>query len=237
MSNLFAFGCSFTHGYGLPDVVQYMTGNEIYPTKFGKNYNFGSKLAWPQLLANKLNFECYNYGCCGASGKEVVRLFTQCLQHNMISNKDTVAILWPTFSRTGIFENDPLSNSSDTNLITNRIWADSGEGRSKVFYYSYYNEYDFAIQRWQEIILVDLLCKERGINCYHSTINKELTPAEVGLESITKNMNIDFIQVGSTKGRESPFIVDAAADGKHHGPKSNELIASKWFSFIKGINK
>jgi len=209
-----------------------MNGKEIYPTKFGKNYNFGSKFAWPQLLANKLNLECYNYGCCGANGKEVVWLITQCLQHNMIFNKDTVAILWPAFSRTGIFENDPLHIHSDDARITNRIWADKGDKRSKVFYYSYYNEYDFAIQRWQEIILVDLLCKERGINCYHSTHNKELTPAEVGLKSITKNMNIDFMQVDT-----SPFLVDAAADGMHHGPKSNELIASKWFNFIKGINK
>jgi hypothetical protein len=229
MSNLFAFGCSHTYGYGLPDVVQYMTGKEIYPTKFGKNYNFGSKFAWPQLLANKLNLECYNYGCCGANGKEVVWLITQCLQHNMIFNKDTVAILWPAFSRTGIFENDPLCNPS-SQVITNRIWADKGNKRSKVFYYSYYNEYDFAIQRWQEIILVDLLCKERGINCYHSTYNKELTPAEVGLKSITKNMNIDFMQ-------GSPWSVDFSADGKHHGPKSNELLASKWFNFIKGISK
>ena len=60
MTNLFAFGCSHTFGYALPDVVQYMDTHqgEIYPNKFGKNYNFGSKYSWTQILAQKLNLEC-----------------------------------------------------------------------------------------------------------------------------------------------------------------------------------
>lgn len=225
-TNLFAFGCSHTYGYGLPDVVQYMNSKEIYPTKFGENYNFGSKLAWPQLLADKLNLTCYNYGCCGANSKEVVWIFTQCLQHNMISNRDTVTILWPAFARTGIFHYDGC-------VPSDRQWLDKLDKKDTVFYTDYYDEYDFAIQRWREIILVDLICKERGINCYHGLVNKELTPKEVGLESLTKNMNIDFTPMDAP-GNSSSWIIDKALDGDHHGVGSHKLIADKWNTFIKG---
>jgi len=193
-SNLFAFGCSHTFGYGLPDDEMMLISNKgaqqffepTLPITFGKKYNYGSKLAWPQHLADKLNLTCYNYGFCGANSKEVVWIFTQCLQHNLISNGDTVTILWPAFTRTGIFHYNP-DNILFVDIPSDRQWLH----KNNVFYTDYYDEYDFAIQRWREIILVDLLCKERGINCYHGLVNKELTPKEVGLESITKNMKID----------------------------------------------
>ncbi len=71
-----------------------------------------------------------------------------------------------------------------------------------------------------------MLCKERGINCYHGLVNKELTPKEVELESLTKNMNIDFTPM------DAP--IDKALDGEHHGVGSHKLIADKWNTFIKG---
>ena len=233
MTNLFAFGCSHTFGYALPDVVQYMEEHqgEIYPNKFGKNYNFGSKYSWTQILAKKLNMECYNYGCCGANSKEVVWYFTQCLNHNMISKGDTVVILWPGFQRTGIFYNrqhDDLTSSP-----SRRMWHSSTtDKKANVFFYQYYDEYDFALQRWREIILVDLLCKERGINCYHNLTGEELSPKDVELDLITKNMNIDFVPLDYKPGFSPPWIVDTAHDGAHFGVESQKLIADKWYKFI-----
>ena len=232
MNNLFAFGCSHTFGYGLRDVIPYMDYYEDWDksTDFEDNYTFASKLAWPQILANKLKLKCHNYGYCGASSKEVVRIFTQCLQRNKILTNDTVTILWPAFLRTGIFH-----KSKTLNCRSERLWPSAKDKKSAEFFFHYYDEYDFAIQRWQEIILVDLLCKDRGINCYHTLVNEELHPKEVELDQITKNMNIDYIPIESPR-LSSNWIVDKARDGMHYGVESHKLIANKWHTFITSIN-
>lgn len=232
-NRLFAFGCSHTFGYALPDVVQYMQEHqgEIYPTKFGKNHSFGSRYAWPQVLAKRLNLECYNYGCCGASGTETVWLFTQCLQHDMISAGDTVVVQWPSFQRTGIFYQE--TGTERTGTPSRRFWPGNLEDKkATVFYYDYYDEYDFAVQRWREIILVDLVCQARGIRCYHMLVNEELGPEAVELETLTQNIKIDFVPIDYNPGDSPPWIVDTARDGHHYGVESHKLIADKWEKFI-----
>ena len=60
MPRLLTFGCSYTFGHGLPDVHQ------------NENNSKPSIHAWPNLLANKLNYECYNYGKIGAGNYEIL---------------------------------------------------------------------------------------------------------------------------------------------------------------------
>ena len=51
MTKLVAFGCSFTYGTALPDVTDTKCSN----------------MAWPALVAEKMNIEHINLGVPGAS--------------------------------------------------------------------------------------------------------------------------------------------------------------------------
>lgn len=59
---LIAFGCSHTYGVGLKDCWLDIGGPGDLPP---------SKLAWPQLMANKLNIECINASKWGSSNREI----------------------------------------------------------------------------------------------------------------------------------------------------------------------
>jgi len=79
MSRLIAFGCSHTYGVGLPDCY-----------KLGKTLGTPSKLSWPQLVANELNYECVNLSEPGSSNK---RITYNVSKFNFLST-DLVMILW-----------------------------------------------------------------------------------------------------------------------------------------------
>jgi hypothetical protein len=92
MGRLIAFGCSYTYGHALTDC-------------FIPPYNAGyepSKLAYPQLIADKLNFECVNKGQCGASNKEI---WYNAVNFNYNSG-DTIILHWTFPDRTAIINDD-----------------------------------------------------------------------------------------------------------------------------------
>ena len=57
MQRLVTFGCSLTQG-------------QFLDTDSPSDQSY-SKLAWPYLLANKLNLKCYNAGINGSSAKKI----------------------------------------------------------------------------------------------------------------------------------------------------------------------
>ena len=59
--NVVILGCSHTYGVGLKDCWLDVGGPGDLPP---------SKLAWPQLMANKLNIECINASKWGSSNRE-----------------------------------------------------------------------------------------------------------------------------------------------------------------------
>jgi len=63
MSRLLTFGCSFVHGWGLPD---------IYPHEKNSSFPEPSKLSWPTLLAKKLKKECVNFGSPGLGNMAIL---------------------------------------------------------------------------------------------------------------------------------------------------------------------
>jgi hypothetical protein len=69
MSKLWAFGDSFTWGYGCKET------NDIesigYLEKF-KNYLDKSKLIWPELIGSRINLEVSNYARCGATNDYIL---------------------------------------------------------------------------------------------------------------------------------------------------------------------
>lgn len=89
MSRLVTFGCSFVYGHGLPDCF-------TEPSHYGPN---PSKFAWPQLLADKLGYECVNLAR-PASGN--FRIFMSIL-NTEFQPGDLVITAWSFFTRFDIY--------------------------------------------------------------------------------------------------------------------------------------
>lgn len=92
MPRLVTFGCSYTFGHGLPDVVDSKTP---------------SKYAWPNVLAKKLNYECLNLAVPGSGNREI--LFK--ILNTKFLKDDLVLISYSYFSRFNCLVNlDKLNN-------------------------------------------------------------------------------------------------------------------------------
>ena len=96
---LIAFGCSNTYGQGLPDIWDFENNTPVENSD-------PSKLAWPQILADKLGIECINLGVPGASNKEIwwnaITCTTRMNNHKSIwhyEKTDIVVINWSFLPR------------------------------------------------------------------------------------------------------------------------------------------
>lgn len=99
---LITFGCSFTHGIGL-DGGGFMD-HEYYrsPQDAIQKIKSASNLAWPHLLADKLNLECVNLGRGGSSPKFVFQM----IKEFQFQPSDTVVIQWPNSHRKVVWANE-----------------------------------------------------------------------------------------------------------------------------------
>jgi|TARA_B110000908_G_scaffold93082_1_gene110274 hypothetical protein len=131
-----AFGCSYTYGHGLPDCLD----NDGHP---GPN---DSKLAFPALVAKKLECEYVNLGKSGNSNKEI---WNDILNFKF-QDDDIVIITWTYYSRFCIIKSN----------TTQRInpWNE----RDKPFYMNYSNRND---------MLLDFYTRLNHINTYLQTKN------------------------------------------------------------------
>ena len=119
---LIAFGCSNTFGQFLPDVW-----NE--ETELPIDDEGPSQFAWPQILADKLNLKCCNFGEPGISNKEI--------WYNIVNGEsffeidDIVIICWTYSDRNCIIKSKEIKQL--------RYWDTLDvESRS---YYKYIHDY------------------------------------------------------------------------------------------------
>lgn len=92
---LIAFGCSHTYGVGLEDCWIEEGGPGDLPP---------SKLAWPQLMANKLGIQCVNASKWGSSNREIWHRIT-----NFEFEKDDLIIAqWTYANRDCIIKEDNI---------------------------------------------------------------------------------------------------------------------------------
>jgi lysophospholipase L1-like esterase len=145
MARLIAFGCSMTYGDGLPD---------IYP-KHAKP----SRLAWPQLLADKLGLECVNCGMSGSSNKKI--------WHDILNFKfapdDTVVVLWSYTDRTTVYKSKSNYLGISPGIIDSNPLVE-------MFYKNFYSEYDVELNTRLYINQANAFLKNRGLNKYNLLI-------------------------------------------------------------------
>jgi hypothetical protein len=126
---ILAIGCSFTYGMELPDCP---------PSTFyvGKD---ASKLAYPALLANKLNAELTNLSLPGGSNS---RTFRVAMDESTKKQYDLVICQWTDISRLDI-----RYNQNDFPVTANSRWLDRDFPWIKEYFKNHYDD-SHSYQTW-----------------------------------------------------------------------------------------
>jgi hypothetical protein len=134
MTTLHTFGCSITQGFALPDVVKPVCDSQGQPLTSEQIQQQGlvvrwedfhlyaaSQLAWPQVLADRLNIPVINHARRGACFQQIAR---QCAVAS-IQSSDIVVVMWTYLSRISFQwparTSVPLANIVDTGSWRTKI--------------------------------------------------------------------------------------------------------------------
>jgi hypothetical protein len=180
---IIAFGCSYTYGHGLPDCLdddKVTQGSEP------------SKLAFPSLLANKLNYKCINLGKSGNSNKEI--------WHDILNFKfqqnDIAIITWTYFSRFCIIKSD--------NIRRINPWKEE----EKLFYMNYSNRHDMILDFYARLNHVNLYLNNTDVKNYNFVI--EYPDMEIPVWNQTTVLG-KFEMLGKAEDNCHPDIISHAA--------------------------
>jgi hypothetical protein len=208
MTRLVAFGCSHTYGMGLPDCF-----NRV--TKFAGEHP--SKLAWPELLANKLGVESVNLSRPGNSCKRI--------WHDVISTEltdlDTVVILWTHPSRWCVFKENTEAEDIAHYLET---------PTTNTYYRLFHNHHDSNVDLNLRMSHVSLYLNFSGIENYH-LIYKPNGYQKLDFNSATTldlPYSLNDLKLSYPKG----------VDKNHPGEQAHEIFANEIFLKItekKGV--
>lgn len=195
---LVAFGCSFTRGTALNDIWDFDNKCSIFPQP--------SKLAWPQILADKLDIECVNLGKGGYSNKAI---WHDVVNFNFLPD-DIVFVHWSYLDRYHFFESKDKSHIVDHRGNT---------PRDKAFFKYLHSEYDMLNDMYMRVNHVDnLLHKHKR---YHLQI-------EYTSEPVWNNVKIQNIYLNDYKTK-----YPRANDNSHPGTKAHEMFATKLHQILK----
>lgn len=142
-----AFGCSYTYGYGLSDCL---SDDKITQ---GPNH---SLLAYPSILAEKLNCEYLNLGKSGNSNKEIWFDIV-----NFDFQKDDVAVItWTYFSRFCIIKPNSIKRINP--------WRED----SKSYYMNYSNRHDMILDFYSRLNHINFYLDSLNIKNYNYVIEE-----------------------------------------------------------------
>jgi len=202
LSRLVTFGCSLTYGHGLPDCFDQPTnGAGIKP----------SVHAWPQILANKLNWDCKNCSIAGASNKLILKTI---LDFDFHPNKDFVIVQFSFANRWTIFRKD--------------TWPIHLNAHNKEFFqwFKTTNDYDLYITSAMAIDCAFSHLKSIGCNFIFSCVDDDL-------EEIKKYIKHAKLPIKSI----NEFYQDypKALDTFHPGLECHTVYANYLFNSIKNL--
>ena len=206
---LVSFGCSYTHGAGLPD----------YSPKGG------SKFTWPNLLSMLLKRECNNQAIGGSGNLEIL---WNILKYDKFDENDIVVIMWSHFERDTTFTTDPsvstwpgstghrINHNKNVDLITKEL----SNNWLKV-----HTDYDHNLRNW--IYLHHANSFFKSINVKHYNL---FHPNFVWENLKTEKPN--FLKLDNIL--EYPFnAIDLANDNSHPGVISHSTFAKNIFNLIQ----
>lgn len=126
MARLIAFGASYVFGHGLPDCF-------IPPASPGLT---PSKLAWPSVLADKMDLECVNRAVPGSSNQQIL---DDILNFNF-EDTDVVFVMWADKDRDMLYD-------SPTKRTTLAHWVEDDRINIKEWLLLH-SSYDMAMRSW-----------------------------------------------------------------------------------------
>jgi len=173
----------------------------------------GSKYAWGQVLADRLDMNCVNRGVVGASVKETLWHFDQTL--SVIKSNDIVCFLWPYAYRYNLIQEDDIK--------AGRVWPDSVSAKK---WYQIFDPYDSAFTTQAYMQYTHLLLKEMNVQSFHMFV-------DIGVERLNFYTDINVItdtdfntvrNLNDLTGVKLGSKID-----KHGGVQTHKVIANMFY--------
>ena len=188
---LISFGCSYAFGHGLPDCVG---KNNIDPGVYP------SKLAYTNLLAERLGLEHINLSRPGASNKEISY---RAKTFEYLSS-DIVLLSWTNSERTSVLNKD--------NIHIIGPWCP--DKTSKLYYKFFYNEIEEAFMTEVLVTWTNLFLSKKQLLVFNCPPILNHSQQKVELD----NYNLIMFDKHIVNLRE-----DRALDNSHPGVKTHRV--------------
>lgn len=201
-NRLVAFGCSTTFGHGLKDCF-------VPPLDPGHK---PSLLAWPQLVANKLDRQCINKGVPGASNK----LIWNIVMNTQYRHSDIAIISWSYPERWCIIKS--IENAEDIKEVS--IYDESKA--SKAFYKHIHNEADMDVDLNLRMHHTHLYLNSLGVQNYHTVLDRDIFNRQKW--NSAPMLTSDFEAIRQLHPR--------ALDNSHPGPGAHQQHAEEIYNEI-----
>jgi len=202
MNRLVAFGCSNTYGQALEDNYPYVHG-VWQPSRF----------AWPQVLADMLDYECLNLGRGGASNKRIA--------HEILNTKfkqtDIVVCMWTYTARHCFLRQDSDTIRllpSDLKRHGLKLPPSANKKITKFYYQNLHSIYDAWHESFVQINNVSAYLRHLKIPNYHIVF--DIDRGASGSPPLWNRVELIPIKFSN---------VDLALDHDHPGPISHQKMA------------
>lgn len=196
---LVTFGCSITFGHYLPDI--------------NDNTNSPSKLAWPQLLGDFLDYDVDNQSIPGCSNFQILY---NILNYKFNSN-DCVVVMWSFTDRDMLFRPNSLFGQK---IVSVGMWQNTELSKN---WEKVHSSSDIAIRTWYYMHYANLYLESLGVNCYNTFARfKELKQFK------PKNLKINYHDIKIDLSAPDDF----ATDLRHPGTVTNFNVAYRLNNII-----
>lgn len=164
MNRLWTFGCSFTAEYNPIDGIFFPFKNQY---DYYRDYRGGTlPKVWPELLGEKINYQTVNCAVGGSSNNSVYEQFINV--SDLIKKEDILVFGWTSMTR---FPMVNLNENIMINLLPNATnYSDVGFSKTtmeEILVNRTHRLWVNELLNW--IKLINLYCKERGVEVYHWT--------------------------------------------------------------------
>ena len=164
---LVTFGCSYTQGIGLEEHI----------TSYSQR-GTTSQYAWPQLLANQLQYKCENHSQGGIAPNTVMTF----MREQTFNPTDIVVIQWPDFARRGFF------SSADMRLDIGPHHEEYEE-----YYKHYYSDYDALLQFSFYVSYVEKIIKPQVAQLIQCSLFSEFELAAINYQPEWQYLVHDYV--------------------------------------------
>jgi len=210
MNKLYAIGCSLTYGQALED---------CWDPKFKQPTDKPSKFAWPQLLADKLGYECINLSVPGASNKEILFILEKII--NDIQNDDLLYIKWSFHDRHCVINNsvhNSLNEGCERVAQRSKKW--------KKWIRNFFTDEDGYWTSAHYIDYASVILKEKNIKYFYLYADRDF-PVQLNCKysNFVKDGSINLIR----------YNYPPALDNLHPGPEAHKVFAETIYENVKDL--